>query len=360
MKLVLLSLACLSAVHSSPELAKKIHRDINKWNADVACWGRENALKFHVGLMQAAEHCSSAPHHNLLKPANPFLALLTPTNNPFQTLPSPSNNPFQTLPAPSNNPFQTIPAPANNPFQTLPAPSNNPFQTLPSPARSPFQTLAQPVKQGFNAQNWNKLWSSVFVQPSSRSKRAATDGLLETDEEDFQEFLEDFADYKEDWATKMSNLTCVLSQMNMLDSSLQVNIKAYNQDFWNQIDLSKTLAGSDPVWRNMMITGYNDCYSIAKAWPQETLDKNPITKVFGRHMIFFKCAKKVEKKCCMEAQANDWLTTIYGQDLSFNYAQHGLPSNKYERAAVAVKVLHEAASDEEEFVGDFFYGDHHM
>merc|ERR1711892_758526 len=137
MKLVLLSLACLSAVHSSPELAKKIRRDINKWNADVACWGRENALKFHVGLMQAAEHCSSAPHHNLLKPANPFLALLTPTNNPFQT----------------------IPAPANNPFQTLPAPSNNPFQTLPSP-----------VKQGFNAQSWNKLWSSVFVQPSSRSK----------------------------------------------------------------------------------------------------------------------------------------------------------------------------------------------
>jgi len=62
----------------------------------------------------------------------------------------------------------------------------------------------------------------------------------------------------------------------------------------------------------------------------------------------------------MDAQANEWLTTIYGEDPSHNFVQHGLPMNKYERAAIAVKVMHEAASDEEEFVGDFFYGNHHM
>merc|ERR1711892_1078253 len=338
MKLVLLSLAALSAVQSSSELAKKIHRDITKYNNDVACWGRGNAINFRVAMMHAAEQCASSPSQDLLKPVNPFLAVLTPTNNPFQT-----------LPAAANNPFQTIPAPVNNPFQTLPASS------------SPIQTLPQNTRQGFNFQNWNKLWSTVFVQPSTRGKRAAsTNGLLETDEEDFQEFLEDFTDFKQDMTTKMSNLTCVLSKLKMLDSNLQVNLKAYTHDFWNEVDLSQTLAGSDPVWRNMMTAAYQDCYSIAQSWPQETLNKNPITKVFGRHMVFFKCAKKVEAKCCMEAQADEWLSALYGEDPTVNYAQYGLPSNKYKRAALAIKVMTEAATDEEEFVGDFFYSESHM
>jgi len=325
MKLVLLSVACLVGVQSSSQLAKKIHRDITKFNNDAACWGKGNAIKFRVALINAAEQCSSSPSHNLLKPVNPFLAVLTPHNNPFQTLPAP--------------------APASNPFQTLPA--------------STSQVLRLP-QQGFNIQNWNNLWSTVY-QPSSRGKRdTATSGLLETDEEDFQEFLEDFADYKADMTTKMSNLTCVLSKLEMIDHNLQVNLKAYTHDFWNEIDLSQTLAASDPVWRNMLITGYQDCYSIAQTWPQETLDRNPITKVYGRHMVFFKCAKKAEAKSCMSAQADDWLNTMYGEDPSFNYPQYGLPANKYERAVLAVKVLTEAASDEEEFVGDFFYSESHM
>merc|ERR1712013_742154 len=286
MKLVLLSVACLVGVQSSSQLAKKIHRDITKFNNDAACWGKGNAIKFRVALINAAEQCSSSPSHNLLKPVNPFLAVLTPHNNPFQTLPAP--------------------APASNPLQTLPA--------------STSQVLRLP-QQGFNIQNWSNLWSTVY-QPSSRGKRdTATSGLLETDEEDFQEFLEDFADYKADMTTKMSNLTCVLSKLEMIDHNLQVNLKVYTHDFWNEIDLSQTLA------------------------------RNPITKVYGRHMIFFKCAKKAEAKSCMLAQADDWLKTMYGEDPSFNYPQYGLPANKYERAILAVKVLTEAASDEEEFVG---------
>jgi len=325
MKLVLLSVACLVGVQSSSKLAEKIHRDITKFNNDAACWGKGNTVKFNLGFMKAAEQCMSHPSHDLLRPVNPFLAVLTPTNNPFQPLPAP--------------------APANNPFQTLPA-STSQVQRLP--------------QQGFNIQNWNKLWSTVY-QPSSRGKRdTATKGLLETDDDDFEEFLEDFADYKADMTTKMSNLTCVLSKLKMLDNNLQVNLQAYTHDFWNEIDLSQTLAGSDPVWRNMLTSSYQDCYSIAQTWPQETLDRNPITKVYGRHMVFFKCAKKAEKKHCMEAQADDWLSTMYGEDPTFNYAQYGLPSNKYERAVVAVKVLTESASDEEEFVGDFFYSESHM
>jgi len=323
MKLVLLSLAFLSDAIGSSDLARKIHRDITKYNNDVACWGKKNTINFNVALMGATEECYNSPSRNLLKPVNPFLSILTPTNNPFQTLPAPVNKPFQTLPA-STQRFQ-----AQN--------------------------------QVFNLQKWNSLWSTVFEQPSTRGKRAAkSQGLLDADEEDFQEFLEDFKNFKEDMTTKMSNLTCVLSKMEMLDSNLQVNMQGYSQDMWKEMDLSETLAASDPEWRNMLVTRYKDCYSIAQNWPQETLDNNPITKVFGRHMVFFKCARKVEDKSCMEAQANDWLETMYGKDPSFNYAQFGLPTNKYERAAVAIKVMTAAASDEEEFVGDFFYGKNHM
>jgi len=221
----------------------------------------------------------------------------------------------------------------------------NPWQSVGS-----FNTLPAGISRGNVANFWAK---SIL---SSRQKREATDGLLETDEEDLQEFLEDFEDFKSDMGTKMGNLTCVMSKLDMLDSALQVNLAEYTGGYWDKVDLSKTLAGSDPVWRQMMTSGYTDCYSIAQTFPKEALEKNPVTKVFGRHMIFFKCAAKVEKKCCYQAQMYDWIKTLYGDDPSFNWAQYGFPTNKYERAELAIRIMSETASDEEEFVGDFFYG----
>jgi len=290
LRVVLLSLACASTVSSTDKTDRKIRHSIDMYNADVACWGRDNAVRFHAGLAQAIEQCANFGNpSNLLKPANPW---------------------------------QTVQS-AN----TLPA--------------------------GLNRGNVANFWSNSLF--NNRQKRQATEGLLETDDDDLQDFLEDFEDYKEDLGSKMGNLTCVMSKLDMLDSSLQVNLAEYTGGFFDKVDLSKTLAGSDPVWRQMMTSGYTDCYSIAQTFPQETLDKNPVSKVFGRHMIFFKCAAKVEKKCCYEAQMYDWIKTLYGEDPTFNWAQYGLPSNKYELAALTVKVMTETASNEEEFVGDFFY-----
>jgi hypothetical protein len=237
LRIVLVCLACAELVTSS-NIAKKIQRNIDTWNGDVACWGKENALKYHVGLVEAIEQCAGfGSPASLVKPANPW-----------QTAPQP------------------IPS---SPFQTLPA----------------GVSRLNPAKY----QNWNNIWAN-YLGNNVRQKRQATDGLLETDEEDFQEFLEDFEEYKEDMGSKMGNLTCVMTKMDMLDSALQVNIAEYTGGFFNKVDLSKTLAGSDPLWRQMMITGNTDCYSIAQTFPQEALDKSPVSKVFGRHMIFFKCA----------------------------------------------------------------------
>ena len=161
-----------------------------------------------------------------------------------------------------------------------PVNNNNPFQSLPAPApsKNPFKS------SNLNLGAWNQLWNS-------RNKRQATEGLLQPTEEDFKEFLMDFEDFKGDVASKMGNLTCVLKKMNALDDNLQINMKEYTGDFWNKIDLSQTMAGEDPEWRNMLVTSYKDCYDIARSWPQSTLNRNPLMKVFGRHMVFFKCAR---------------------------------------------------------------------
>merc|ERR1712227_249661 len=220
----------------------------------------------------------------------------------------------------------------------------NPFAQL-IQGSSDANTLPFPVNNNnpFKSSNsrlsaWKNLWN--------RNKRQA-EGLLQPTEEDF----------KGDVASMMGNLTCVLTKMDMLDSNLQVNMKAYTDDLWTKMDLSQTMAGEDPEWRQMLENEYKDCYDIARSFPQTALNKNPLMKVFGRHMVFFKCARKAEAKCCGMACANDMLETLYGTNDQFNWAQYGLPQNKYERAAWTMKIMYGTASKEEEFVHDFFFTD---
>jgi len=70
-------------------------------------------------------------------------------------------------------------------------------------------------------------------------------------------------------------------------------------------------------------------------------------------MIYF---QKNEKKMCAQGVMLNWLETIYGSDTEQMPADFGLPEDKYDAAAVSVMVLNNAASPEEEFVGDFFWG----
>merc|ERR1712080_659053 len=154
---------------------------------------------------------------------------------------------------------------------------------------------------------------------------------LRSEAAELEKFLEDYDEFKTDIGSMIGNLTCVLTKMDMLDSSLQVNLKLWTTDIWQQMNLKKTLAGEDPEWRQKLISGYTDCYQVASNWPQQSLDRNPITKVFGRHMIFFKCSMKQEKKMCGMAQMYSWLTTLYGNSDDFNWSQFGLPTDKYDR-----------------------------
>ena len=73
----------------------------------------------------------------------------------------------------------------------------------------------------------------------------------------------------------------------------------------------------------------------------------------------------MERKMCAEAQMLEWLAKMYGEKSPEEMAEHreklGLPEDKYEAAAIASAVMHNAASDEEKFVDDFMWsmnGDH--
>merc|ERR1712109_364180 len=51
------------------------------------------------------------------------------------------------------------------------------------------------------------------------------------------------------------------------------------------------------------------------------------------------------------------LETLYGSTDNFDWSSYGLPNNKYERAAMSMKVMYGTSSPEEAFVHNFFYAD---
>merc|ERR1711862_833059 len=181
MKLLLLSLlGCVAVQSAHHEEMKQIMKEIHTYNLRSQCWGEENVLAYDIAVLGATEKCMQ------LAPAYDLVELLKPINNPFSTLPG------------------TV--------------SNNPFQRL------------------TNFQNVNQL-TSLW-----RSKRQASSGLLNADQNDFIEFLEDFGEFKEGIATKMGNLTCVLTEMKLLTPDLKINIEEYTKPVAEIEDSSLRLA----------------------------------------------------------------------------------------------------------------------
>merc|ERR1711963_874985 len=113
---------------------------------------------------------------------------------------------------------------------------------------TPFDNI-----QFSNLENLVSLW---------RTKRDT--GLVNVDEDDFMEFLEDLGDFKSDMA-------------------------------------------QDPEWWKRLVTGYQDCYDISESIPQTALNKHPLKKMFGRQMMFFKCAEKNDRMNCALGQMKQWL-----------------------------------------------------
>merc|ERR1712241_879631 len=211
--------------------------------------------------------------------------------------------------------------------------------------------LKEPFKQlqFTNLDNIVSLW-----RDTGRSKRDT--GLVNVDEDDFVEFLDDVADFKGDVTAKMGNLSCVLTELKLLTPEMKINIEEDTKDAAEieGFDLEASPLAQDPEWWKRLVTGYKDCYDISESIPQATLNKNPMKKMFGRQMIFFKCADKNERMNCALGQMKMWLESHYSDDRDMT--EYGLPEDQYEAAGLTLMVKYSAASEEEKFLSNFFWG----
>jgi len=291
---VLCLLALVAFVKSSDELAEEVMNKINLYNCRVKCWGQANVDKYTAAQIASTEKCMQ------MEPSFDVEAALRPQSNPFTTLPQQINNPFKKL-------------------------------------------LTN------NLSDLKSLW---------RNKRAAkSSGLLETDESDIIDFLQDFAHWGKTLASSIGNLTCVLQDLGYMTEDREVNIDSYlNFAEDESFDISLSYA-KDPAFLKKMQDGYSDCYEISQSWPASSLNRNPLTKVFGRQHIFFKCAHKLETKLCAMGQMVEWLEKLYGKDPNEDPSDFGLPKDRYDAAAISIAVLDNAATPEEKFLDNFFWGD---
>merc|ERR1712115_494120 len=163
----------------------------------------------------------------------------------------------------------------------------------------------------------------------------------------------------------MGNLTCVLHKCGQLTEDMEVNMDFYTTalraeepetGFTWDVEGS---AAKDPEWREKIATAYEDCHDLAESWPATSLNRRPMTRMFGRQMIFFKCADRTERRVCTEAQLLENLETFYGSESDEETAERiaaiGLPEDKYDAAAISIAVIQNAQSEEEKFVERFMW-----
>merc|ERR1712032_1481368 len=101
-----------------------------------------------------------------------------------------------------------------------------------------------------------------------------------------------------------------------------------------------TIAAGAGTYETQLLRGidiYNDCHEMAQSWPATSLNRSPMSRMFGRQN----------------------LETFYGSESDEETAERiasiGLPENKYDAAAVSIAVLQNAMSEEEKFVERFLW-----
>merc|ERR1712130_83057 len=297
MKTFLCLLAFSACVKSQENVLKEVRQSVDSYLFKAECWGKENIDKFYIAQLKATEKCMQ------MEPTIDISSKLRPTAG-------------------------------DNPFLALTKPFDNPFNKL----------------IGGDLNEIESLWRN-------RRQVGGEGGLVGGDGEEIVEFFQNFQKFGQNMASSLGNLTCVLQEMKSLDAEGNIILDNFINAFEDEeYDSSLTTFAKDPVFVERMKTGYKDCYEISQNWPQQALNRNPMSKFFGRNMVFFRCAKKLENKCCLEGIMKDWLEKLYGTDPNEDPTKYGFPEDPYDAAALSMMVLYHSASPEEKFVGDFFWG----
>merc|ERR1712032_191194 len=111
-----------------------------------------------------------------------------------------------------------------------------------------------------------------------------------------------------------------LQKIGQLTEDMEVNIEYYTTaltaeeaEYGFTFDVEGS-AAKDPEWRAKIAAEYNDCHEMAQSWPATSLNRSPMSRMFGRQMLFFKCADRTERRVCTEAQLLENLETFYGSE----------------------------------------------
>merc|ERR1712212_338758 len=229
----------------------------------------------------------------------------------------------------------------------------------------------------FRSKCWGKKNVDMYAVQMEKAKRECmqmepafdfpghSEGLVDVDEDDFYEYLQQVNDHRHYKQNAMGNLTCVLQKCGMLTEDMEVNMDFYTTgltaeeaEYGFTWDVEGS-AAKDPEWRAKIATAYQDCHDLAESWPATSLNRRPMSRMFGRQMIFFKCADRTERRVCTEAQLLENLETFYGSESDEETAERiaaiGLPEDMYDAAAISIAVLQNAQSEEEKFVERFMW-----
>ena len=212
----------------------------------------------------------------------------------------------------------------------------------------------QIIQADWGGSTWNQVGGG---EAGLRRKKRSGNAVEEANR---RRLMADYTDFRWSMATKLGNLSCVMSQMQMLDEAGNINLDHFMMvegRVWGGGSDPKS-AASDPLFVTKLKEGFLDCYNVAQAWPQAALDRNPLYQKYGRHMIFFNCATKVEEQMCTKYLARQWLEQLYGRldEELLGVLGPEVAADPYEAAAMVMRLKYETASPEEELVDKFFWG----
>jgi len=154
----------------------------------------------------------------------------------------------------------------------------------------------------------------------------------------------DAQELKDLWTAKVSNLTCFMKGMGVIDDQYNIQMDFLKTGVWQMKDLTAAEHLSDGVWREKMSQSWCDCAEMAQAIPQSALDNCPISRMFGpmgRCMKFLMCKKMHTEKNCAMAQAEKLQRKYHPNCLGASGASVLGVRDKYEEAlACSMTLMH--------------------
>merc|ERR1712242_340147 len=229
----------------------------------------------------------------------------------------------------------------------------------------PSRTMTKLHHYNLCAQCWGEEYADEYQLGilAATEKCASTPTTTEDMAEEARLFTEEVSD-DEDVETSTAAASEYITPEDLMEfrgvtMNLEINsdIFAYSEElqYADQVHFtSGDRAGSDPLFMKKLTTDIGDCAALSKSFPQQTLDRNPFMKKYGRMAIYFKCIKDVERNLCGKYM------------LTRAFERFGVPidttgfEDKYDAALFVAGAMDQASTQEEKHIDDYFWGEFNL